>query len=263
MSLYDHYIGYRKAGFAAIPCGQDKKPFVRWQEFQERMPTDDEVMSWCRNYPYSNMAIVMGRSGHVAIDIDGDIKLAYAALTERGITFPKDAPVQKTGKGHHVLLSVPQPLGDAVAWMAGDGPAGERWQIDVKGVGYIIVAPSIHANGHKYKWLRPLSLPIPQAPEPLVMLLTKGSTNGYLAGGQGLYAPPVRENWIVDLLVNGAPQGQRNAEGVRLAGYFFSVLPGDIARAVMHLFGERCTPPLQMYEVAAMCDYAQRQRKGR
>lgn len=185
----------------------------------------------------------MANSKHIALDFDGDLGAAYSVLKARGVTLPSDAPVQRTGKGHHVLLSTAEPVGDAVAWLKGEG-----WQIDVRGIGYIIVEPSIHQNGTPYEWIRPFATPAPPAPAALINMLQRRDER------EGLFADPVRESWIVDMILHGAPEGQRNNDGARLAGYLLRVLPRDIAEAVMLCFASNCTPPMSRYEVEMVCN---------
>jgi len=237
--------GYRAAGFATIPVARDKTPLVKWQEYQDRLPSNEEIEEWCEMWPDSNVALVMGNTGHVAIDIDGDLKKAYAALQEKGVQLPPTAPVQKTGKGYHVLLSVPKPVRDSVGWMKGDG-----WQIDIRGIGYIVVAPSVHASGFQYRWVKPFVTPIPAAPEALLGVLGRRGEEQ----AAGLFAPEAEHpTWVAELLYKGSPEGQRNQDGAKLAGYLFKALPDDLARVTMHMWGERCKPPLPSREVETIC----------
>lgn len=244
--LIEAHTKYRAAGFSTIPVARfNKKPLVMWTEFQDRTPNDREIRNWATKWAASNVGLIMAGSKHLALDFDGNLTAAYTSLKERGVTISANAPVQRTGKGHHVLLSTPEPVGDAIAWMKGDG-----WQIDVRGIGYIIVEPSVHENGTRYEWIRPFYSPAPTAPSRLIELLQKSQEVQH----KGLRAAPEPASWVADMIEHGAPEGQRNNDGARLAGYLFRVLPADIARAVMMRFAERCTPPMSRYEAEMICD---------
>lgn len=76
-------------------------------------------------------------------------------------------------------------------------------------------------------------------------------------------APPAGEapqpKWVADALANGVDEGKRNAMAIRLAGYFVSKkLPPDVIKEVMAPFAERCVPPLEAHELAAVIASAQR-----
>jgi len=68
---------YLQLGLSPIPLktgGQSKHPAIKaWTEFSKRLPTEEEVDSWCQNFPSAGLGIVLGRaSGIVALDIDTD-----------------------------------------------------------------------------------------------------------------------------------------------------------------------------------------------
>lgn len=245
--LQEAHARYRAAGFSTIPVARfNKKPLVQWTEFQDRTPNDREIRSWSTKWPTSNLGLIMAGSHHTALDFDGNANLANEALQRRGVNIPRGLyPVQRTGKGHHVLMSTTEPVGDAVAWMKGDG-----WQIDVRGIGYIIVEPSVHENGTRYEWIRPFVAPAPPAPARLIELLTVPRLD---ERDRGLYAAPAKEGWIADMILHGAPEGQRNNDGAKLAGYLFRHEPPDIATAIMFCFAEHCTPPMSRFEAEQIC----------
>ena len=63
---------------SVIPVARDKRPLVKWEEFQKRRPTEEEVESWWTRWPDANIAIVTGRiSGLVVVDADGAAGLEW------------------------------------------------------------------------------------------------------------------------------------------------------------------------------------------
>lgn len=254
MSLLDAHYGYRRAGFSTIPvaraAGMAKKPLVAWQEYQDRRPNDREIRTWVMQWPTSNLGLIMAGSGHMAVDIDGDVHAAYAELVKYGVTFPPTAPVQATNKGLHVLFSVPAPVGDGVAWLKGPG-----WQVDIRGVGYIVAEPSVHESGVPYQWIRPFVSPAPKAPQRLLELLSRRAEPSVLE------VPPPQENWVATLLLTGSPEGQRNNDAFRLAGWLRHKLPEDVLEAVMYMFADRCRPAMSYAEIDAIIASVARYRR--
>jgi hypothetical protein len=65
----DAYIAH---GWSIIPIRSgDKRPLVRWEEFQYRRPHVEEVRAWFSVWPEAGIAVVTGAvSGVVVLDID-------------------------------------------------------------------------------------------------------------------------------------------------------------------------------------------------
>ncbi len=95
-SLRDAAQAYLDAGFSIIPVkGPEyaegvteeqrkkdaKKPLTKWEFYQERKPSKEEVASWAKKWPSANIAIVTGEisGGLVVIDLD-DVETAKQNL---------------------------------------------------------------------------------------------------------------------------------------------------------------------------------------
>src|SRR5712664_1568935 len=49
-----------------------KRPLIRWQAYQERLPSIQEVREWGRQWPRANLGVVTGAiSGVIVLDSDG------------------------------------------------------------------------------------------------------------------------------------------------------------------------------------------------
>ena len=68
-SAVHEYIG---RGWSIIPIRPvDKRPLVRWEEFQHRHPSEAEARAWFCGCPEAGIGIVTGtNSGLVVVDID-------------------------------------------------------------------------------------------------------------------------------------------------------------------------------------------------
>ena len=60
--------------YSVIPVGKNKKSLIKWEEYQKRLPTEQEIIDWWAKFPEANVGIVTGLiSGLVVIDIDDPI----------------------------------------------------------------------------------------------------------------------------------------------------------------------------------------------
>ncbi len=217
-------------GCHVIPVeAHGKKPLVEWKKYQVEKPTDLDLQIWWERDPDANVGIILGRGGF-AVDVDrgGD-----QSLRDAEVVLP-DAPTVRTPSGgYHVYLAGSVP--DKVGLVPG---------VDIRGVGFCVAPPSTGADGSVYAWERTLESydRLPRAPSSLLALLTgEGKTDG-------LYAPD-SPGWVTQLLTDGSGQGTRNADGTRLAGYLYRQHPPDIAKALLHLWNTRNTPPLLDREI--------------
>jgi hypothetical protein len=115
--------------------------------------TQDRAMvtRWFTRHPNHNLAVATGQSGLVALDVDlnGGGAEGLRQLLAR---HPEVKPGRKarSGSGFHYFYK-----GDYPSSVRDLGPG-----LDTRGRdGYIIVAPSVHANGTVYEWLDAIELP--------------------------------------------------------------------------------------------------------
>jgi len=249
MSLYDIAFNYLNLGYHPIPCMPGtKKPLIKWKEFQDSPPTIQKLKEWFNGNEDRNIALVLGR-GTMAVDLDGH-KEAERLLYERGIILPENAPRNITSKGYHVLLKVKEFIPDSVGLLSN---MDKRVQVDIRGVGYIMVPPSTHPDGTKYRWAVDLKnvKNLPLAPSELITLIKSQKINHENKTDNVIYG----RNWIVDSLI-GVNKGERNNICSKLAGYFFAKgLSRDIVKTILvNLYGNKCNPPLEKNEIEIIVD---------
>lgn len=90
---------YQEMGFSVIPCQKNKKPFVKWEQFQEKPASRDQIKKWWKRWPDANPAIVTGAVSGVDV-VDADSEAGKQALEE---FLPETLliPTVKTPKGYH------------------------------------------------------------------------------------------------------------------------------------------------------------------
>ena len=115
---------------------------ILWAEYQNRLPSEDEVIKWFSDWPDANIGIVTGKiSNLVVFDLDSTAAVEYAE-SEGG--FP-DTPKVKTGKGYHIYMRHP---GFEIR-----NSVNKKLDIDIRADGgYAVAPPSIHGSGCQYQW---------------------------------------------------------------------------------------------------------------
>jgi hypothetical protein len=122
-------------GIAVIPIWERQKtPALRsWAEFQNRLPTPDELSRWFI-YP-RNLAVITGWKGLTVLDFDNlDTFSLWRSV------YPIDTFMVLTSRGIHVYLFVDNP------------PQSTKIPgIDIQAAGrYVLTPPSIHPSGAAY-----------------------------------------------------------------------------------------------------------------
>jgi len=121
---------------------QCKEPVLAWKEYQNRLPTEEEVTQWFTNDPDANIGIITGKvSNLVVFDLDSEGASQYAE--EQG-GFPLTV-MAKTGKGNHAYMRHP---GFIIK-----NSVNKKLDIDIRADGgYVVAPPSLHGSGHHYQW---------------------------------------------------------------------------------------------------------------
>lgn len=135
-------LRYLKMGLSVIPLEPlGKKPLIKWEEFQKRLATEQEVRDWFGVAPNANIGIVTGPLSNLAvIDLDGPEGLASAIRLGLESTV-----ISITGRGKHLWFRYAQGLVNSASKIAQG--------IDVRGEGGFVVAPpSVHETGLRYRW---------------------------------------------------------------------------------------------------------------
>jgi hypothetical protein len=209
------------------------------------MPTTDQLTSWWAQTPDANVALVLGR-GSFAVDLDGGLD-ALSLLTTKDVYLPDEAPRSRTGGGYHVFFKSFVPIPDRVALLSTDG---HKPQVDIRGVGIVVVPPSVHPSGAVYTWEVPLTPELPNAPLALTDLIhaTPGPTTDTTTPAESQV--PKGDSWVLDAL-RGVGEGQRDHVCTRLAGFFLGKgLHADIVTGMLSdSFARNCRPPFGALDV--------------
>jgi hypothetical protein len=174
-----------------------------------------QIRHWWEVWRRANVGAVVP-DGFVVVDVDvADLTSVFAADE-----LPPTATA-RTGRGWHFVYRTPMPVRSKVA---------VREHVDLRGPGsYIVVAPSLHANGRQYAWATGLDQGVATAPDCV-----------FQAAERKHHAPGA---------IPGAPisKGQRNDTLARLAGAMRrqGMTVDEITIALQAVDAARCRPPLE------------------
>lgn len=137
---------YVEAGYSVFPVGSNKRPAIKeWKPYQTRLPTEEELLLWEKQYANCGIALVCGEISKVlAVDIDTEDEDVRRSC-------PK-SPVVKSGnpKKETRFFYFPHKMGKM-------NPPG----VDILSNGsYTVLPPSIHPETKKpYFWHSEHQLP--------------------------------------------------------------------------------------------------------
>jgi len=148
--LLEAALEYHDMGFPVIPIKQtDKKPFIKWEEYQKRLSTIEEINSWWTKWPHAMIGIVTGTISNLFIaDLDRykkefDEEIAFQCFPDSLVTPTSISPQ----KGEHLYFSLP------IGFKLG-GRSDKKIAIDFRAEGnYIIAPPSYNGTGKPYEWV--------------------------------------------------------------------------------------------------------------
>ena len=232
-------LDYLSKGLSVIPCGRNKKPLIKWDEFNDRIATPEEFMDWFGKFEDMQLALVMGRvSGITAIDIETGGVDQYTDI-------PTSCPIYRTGKGgkHYWCLYEPR------------AKTGVRLRefLDIRNDrSYVIVPPSKSEYGD-YTWIQK----VPPMTYPALLL----------ANNTGNYTKPT-----INLNPGGLPEyagcteGGRNDSMTKYAGQILPLIhPLDwdtIGWNQFQLANLQNQPPLPEHELRRTWDSIKSKEKA-
>jgi len=128
-----------------------KAPWGKWKEFQERLPTEDELRRKFRDNPHLNVGIALGPvSGLIRVDVDGpggEAKLERLSGGDLPATLEFTSGRANGGRG--LLFRIPE--GVTLRTTSGSPKKGEELRFQAKGA-QTVLPPSRHASGSCYAW---------------------------------------------------------------------------------------------------------------
>lgn len=140
-------------GIAPIPIlSRDKRPARPWAQFQKALPTYQDLLDWFGGDSDLNLAMVCGWKNVVTLDFDARwawcnwLDWLEDARPAIALEAP-DARQTSTARGRHLYAHLAKPVRSRPLRALG---------IDIKAAGgYVLVPPSIHPSGARYRAVNP------------------------------------------------------------------------------------------------------------
>jgi len=191
-------VYYQSIGLNIIPVGPNKKALIKWEEYQNRCSTIEEINGWWSQWPEANIALITGKvSDVVALDIDKKHN-----RSSKEFTLPPTMCAKSGGGGEHFFFKYPK----TGSVKSGSAIHGEG--IDCRGDGgYILLAPSVNEAGGVYEWLIPFESKddLAEMPEWFLKLVNEEQKE---------------KKWLVGK--DGVQEGSRNDTATSMAGKILS-----------------------------------------
>jgi hypothetical protein len=189
---------YISQGFSVIPVGVDKKPLIKWEQYQHRIATDEELERWSK-LKNPNIAIVTGGiSNIIVIDVEaGGLIEGYTPTV-----------IAKTGGGgwHFYYKHPGYEFKNSVRQL--------RELTDIRGDGgYVVAPPSLHKSGKHYEWIAsPDAVDFADVPDWILQNLVPAKAESHEAN-----------DWE-KILTQDNHEGTRNDMAAKVAGYLLSIV---------------------------------------
>lgn len=241
--LLEAALYYASLNWSVIPIRvKDKKPAIKWEQYQKERATEEQIRSWWKKWPKANVGIVAGAiSGIIVLDVDGD----EGRQSLEGKDLPPTTCAITGGGGAHYIFKHP---GGEIRNFAKRLPG-----LDLRGDGgYIVAPPSLHPSGRSYGWGLPPEMEQPRwAPAWLKELLGVKSYSG-----EGPRVDPGK-------VLAGIPEGSRDTELFKYASSLRARgMKKEEAEILILQAAAACTPPFPEDEARAKIESAWRYPEG-
>ncbi len=238
MTILESALAYAKKGYSIIPVLQNKKPLIKWEPYQKKKASEEEIRRWLGKWPDANIGIVTGEISNLFV-VDTDSPESSQRIND-AIPDSLTVPCQHTPSGgmHFLFSHIP----------GFSNRAKVAHEIDIRtSGGYFVAAPSINGNGKGWEWVvSPLDADVPE----LIIAVKELISNSF-----SLYTEPIDDK---SKLVNEVNEVNNILffEGQRDDGIFHisnamvkGSLEYDIALKSLQILGSHCDPPFPEKEV--------------
>ena len=239
-TILDHALNYLSQGIAVIPSNpKTKAPLVKWVEFQQRLPTKEEVISMFNQFPKCMISCVTGRiSNLIVIDADSEeaVKKIEGLLPD---SFETIIDVSPRG-GRHYWFQM-----NGAEYQSKTG-IFEKCDIKCNG-GVLCIPPSVNDTGGQYRFLYHLEFKrelLHPMPESLFALLKQHIDNPKKTS---------ESNEELKKLWSGTSEGGRNQSLTRLVGSWVKLgLSKEECLFNSNLWNTKNKPPLTESEILSV-----------
>lgn len=237
-------------GLSIIPVRADnKKPFIKWAEYQKSIATKEQITKWFTEYPNAMIGIVTGEISGIMV-IDCDSEKAYQSIQE---SLPEifQTWIAKSPRGYHIYFKYPEKGVSNATSIIDD--------VDVRGEGgYIIASPSINSKGEKYSWIiKPDEARLMAASADFLALYNIYNNNIYRGGVVSNASIRPQLTTVTTSDHNFYTEGRRDNDLFHLANCLVKGgCERDFALYSLEIIGKNITSPLPENEIKAKIESA-------
>ncbi len=178
-----------------------KRPWHNWVEYQDRLPTEEEVCGWWKKMPNSNVGIALGPvSKLIRIDIEGqsgEAKLQEMSGGDLPVTLEFTSGRDSGGRGF--LYTIPD--GIELKTTYEKPKPNEEVRFQAKG-SQTVLPPSRHPSGRLYAWVEGHAIYDLKPATAPAWLLEKMAAKAVDKESRSV------KDW--DKILQGAPEGGRH-----------------------------------------------------
>lgn len=242
MSKLQSAIRYAKLGYSVLPMN-GKHPLIKFAD--RPVLTTDQIKEYWTKYPTANIAL--RTTSFFVVDIDtkqahGKDGMKSIKQLPQGVILPTRAQVTASG-GYQMFYAKPQNshLKQVIGLLPG---------VDIKAHpnNYVLVPPSTTEKGC-YRWLNDGAQM--KHPSALLLEMIANYQPQSTRKQHGSYHPG--KKWtgrVLDNIIKGAPEGQRNDYLTRLCGQMiYAGAESDTVWTLINYANQFNTPPLEDREV--------------
>jgi hypothetical protein len=234
-------LEYRnKFGWSVIPLKpQSKTPLIKWEEFQRRLATKEEIKKWFLENPEANIGIVTGKiSQLVVVDIEKDGSVGG---------YPATLMCKTGGGGWHFYYKYPHGK-----IFQSRNRIGELTDLKAEG-GYVVAPPSVHSSGIEYEWaVDPLNVDLIEIPDGLFSDDTQSN---------------MRSAKSLKKIEEGVIEGERNDAATAYAGHLLARAKRDRWESEvwpkLAEWNRKNKPPLEEKELRSVYESIAKKEEGK
>ena len=243
-------LWYANKGYSVIPVRDDKKPYIKWQEYQTKKADKRQIEYWWGKWPGANIGLVTGQINNLTvIDVDSDAgRDAIEEITPDNFLTPT---ARTPSGGEHRYCKYDERVRNAVQFLK---------DCDVRSEGgYIIAPPSKNGRG-EYVWVEGLhinEIAINKLPYSYLNTILSYIERG---GGDNRWQQKTTKDNIFT-------KGTRDDDLFHLANYLVKGgMPPQEIEQYLTFIASRCNPPFPKEEIytkiQSALDRSTRKEKG-
>ena len=257
MTNLEAALSYLQQGLSVVPMGKGKRPLVPWKQYQERLPTEDEVRGFWKLHPEAGVGFVTGKVSGISV-VDFDLYKTNAVQIPECL-YEIETPTASTPRGGRHYYFAYDPRLEQGADKASDGKG-----LDVRNDGGCIMAPPTVNGAGCYKWIIPFSRDFlcPAPPALLSLLLNKASF--YKSNNNANISDSYKSQHLTTNANIDFSEGSRDEALFHLANHLVKgKMPVANIEQYLRFFADHCNPPFPQSEINAKIESALKRANDR